>query len=60
MAVLKLYKCICSLLSVSKCLYFIKKMICFLTVMLVALSVVMCICDKEKCKKFICDLKAVM
>lgn len=60
MTTVKIFKCICSLMTMSKCLYFIKKMICFAVITLIAASVVMCIRDKGKGKNLIRQFKAVI
>ncbi|MGN0468645.1 MAG: hypothetical protein ACI4GY_07985 [Acutalibacteraceae bacterium] len=60
MNMLKFYKCICCLIKCSKCLYFIKKILCFTTLALLAGGLVMSMCDKKTCKKLMSKIKAVM
>ncbi len=60
MNMLKMYKCICALIKCSKCLYFLKKAVCTLTIMLTAGSVIYFFLDKKRKKELMEKVKAVM
>lgn len=60
MNMLKCLKFICCLIKCSKVLYFVKKILCALIIMLSLGAVLMSCCDKKKIKKLVSKCKAVM
>lgn len=59
MSVLKMYKWICCLIKCSKWLYYMKKAICFATIVLCAGAVLMSLCGKDSFKGLMQKVKAV-
>lgn len=60
MSMLKMYKCICCLIKSSKYLYIAKKVVCAITIMLCAASLVIGFCGTDSGKKLFEKIKAVM
>lgn len=61
MDILKSVNCISCLIKCSKCLYFIKKLLCIATVTVVLISGICCLTQKDKkIKKILCILKEAM
>lgn len=61
MDMFKTVKCVAALIKCSKCLYFVKKALC-VVIILISCAAAFCLFlgDKKECKKLVSKIKAVM